>query len=132
MYFKNLGSITSIFEGIDVLSRKATDSEVTDFLALDIIDLEEGFSTKRVKQSNRRRIKKAVERYANFTEEQKKQIPDYVKGYFNLGNHKFNISREKDLTEFLNILNQPCYTMEIDREKSSKICNKIAMNKRKQ
>lgn len=121
LYFKNLGSITSIFEGIDVLYREATDSEVAEFLALDIINLKEGFSTKQVKQSNRRRIKEAVEKYANFTEEQKKQIPDYVKGYcphlFNLDNNKFNISREKDLTEFLNILNQRYYTTEIDREK---------------
>lgn len=41
------------------------------------------------------------------------------------GTHKFNINSEKDLTEFLNGMNQRCYTTEIDGEK--RLANSITV-----
>lgn len=121
LYFKKLNSITSIFEGINILYREATDSEVENFLSFDMINLVGNFSTEYVHTANRRRIKEAMDRYVNFTDEQKTQMVHYVNDYCPLlldsGNNKFNISNEKELTELLNAINQRYYTTEIEGER---------------
>lgn len=81
LYFKNLNTITSIFNGINELYREATDDEVETFLSMDIINLESDFSKDQVKTANRRRIKEATERYNNFSTEQKNRIPNYISQY---------------------------------------------------
>lgn len=121
LYFKNLNTITSIFNGINELYKEATDREVETFLSIDIINLESDFSKDHVKTPNRRRIKEATERYNNFSAEQKGKIPDYISQYcptlYDATTNKFRISNEKELTELLNTLNQRFYTTEIDSEK---------------
>ena len=121
LYFKNLNTITSIFNGINELYREATDDEVETFLSMDIINLESDFSKDQVKTANRRRIKEATERYNNFSTEQKNRIPNYISQYcpnlYDATTNRFRISNEKELTELLNTLNQRYYTTEIDGEK---------------
>lgn len=121
LYFKNLSSITSIFEGINVLYREATDKEIDDFLSMSMLNVTSGFNKDCVKTANRRRIKEAFERYNNFTKQQKNMIPAYIGKYcpsiYDANNKKFNVSNEKDLTDILNTFNQRFYTTEIDGEK---------------
>lgn len=121
LYFKNLSSITSIFIGINILYREATDNEVEEFLSLDIVNVAPQFSKEQVKTANRRRIKEAMKRYEDFTIQQRNKIPDYISKYclniYDSATNKFNISNEKELTELLNTLNQRYYTTEIDGEK---------------
>lgn len=121
LYFKNLNAITSIFKGINILYREATDDEVETFLSMDIINIESNFSKEQVKTANRRRIKEATEKYNNFSSEQKSKIPDYISQYcpnlYDAENNKFRISSENELTDLLNTLNQRYYTTEIDCEK---------------
>ena len=121
LYFKNLNTITSIFNGINELYREATDKEVEDFLNMEIISLGANFNKDQVKTANRRRIKEAIEKYYSFSDIQKLMIPTYINKYcpnlYNSSINKFSISCEKELTELLNTFNQRYYTTEIDSEK---------------
>ena len=121
LYFKNLNTITSIFDGINVLYQEATNQEVEDFLGMGMINVAEGFNKDNVKTANRRRIKGATERYCNFSPEQKERIPSYISQYcphiYDETTGQFNIDNENNLTDLLNVLNQRYYTTEIDNEK---------------
>lgn len=121
LYFKNLNSITSIFDGINVLYREATNQEVEEFLDMEMINVADGFTKDDVKTANRRRIKEATERYRSFSPEQKAKIPSYISKYcphiYDEATCHFNINDENNLTDLLNVLNQRYYTTEIDDEK---------------
>ncbi|MBO7047258.1 MAG: DUF4868 domain-containing protein [Prevotella sp.] len=121
LYFKNLTSITSIFDGINILYREATNQEVEEFLKMDMINVADGFTKDDVKTANRRRIKEASERYRSFSPEQKAKIPSYISKYcphiYDETTSKFNVDDENNLTDLLNVLNQRYYTTEIDDEK---------------
>ena len=121
LYFKSLNAITSIFDGINVLYREATNQEVEEFLEMDMINVAAGFSKDDVKTANRRRIKEASERYHSFSPEQKAKIPSYISKYcphiYDETTSKFNVNDENNLTDLLNVLNQRYYTTEIDDEK---------------
>jgi len=121
LYFKNLNAITSIFDGINILYREATNQEVEDFLDMDMINVADGFTKDDVKTANRRRIKEATERYRSFSPEQKAKIPSYISKYcphiYDEANRQFNVNDENSLTDLLNVLNQRYYTTEIDDEK---------------
>ena len=121
LYFKNLTSITSIFDGINILYREATNQEVEEFLKMDMINVADGFTKDDVKTANRRRIKEASERYRSFSPEQKAKIPSYINKYcphiYDETTSKFNVDDENNLTDLLNVLNQRYYTTEIDDEK---------------
>ena len=121
LYFKNLNAITSIFDGINILYREATNQEVEEFLEMDMINVADGFSKDDVKTANRRRIKEATERYHSFSPEQKAKIPSYISKYcphiYDEAAGKFNVNDENNLTDLLNVLNQRYYTTEIDDEK---------------
>ena len=121
LYFKNLNAITSIFDGINILYREATNQEVEDFLSMDMIKVSPDFGKDDVKTANRRRIKEALDRYNSFSEEQKEKIPSYISKYcphiYDKKTKQFNVSDENNLTDMLNVLNQRFYTTEIDGEK---------------
>lgn len=122
LYFRRLSDITNIFVGIDELYREATDMETTEFLGLDIIDVDADFTVDKVKTANRKRIKAAMDKYSTFTEEQKQRLHIYLQNYnsnlvYDVNTDKFKISSEKELTDLLNGINQRYYTTEIDGEK---------------
>ena len=122
LYFKNLSSITSIFSGIDSLYREATNEETNNFLELQILKVNQNFHSDNVKTANRRRIKAAMEKYDSFNEEQKADLPNYLKNYcgdniYDEETGKFVIDNEEQLTKVLNGINQRFYTTEIDGEK---------------
>lgn len=122
LYFRRLSDITNIFIGIDELYREATDAETTEFLGLDIIDVDPDFTVDKVKTANRKRIKAAMDKYNSFTDDQKQMLHAYLQNYnsellYDLDVNKFKISSEKELTDLLNGINQRYYTTEIDGEK---------------
>lgn len=121
LYFRNLSSITSIFEGINELYNEATDEEVQTLFDMEMVDLGADFGVDKVKIPNRRKIKEALARYNTFSDERKQKLPTYVSKYcpalFDEGTQKFKINSEKELTELLNGMNQRYYTTEIDEEK---------------
>ena len=122
LYFRRLSDITNIFVGIEELYREATDTETTEFLELDILDVNVDFTADKVKTANRKRIKAAMEKYRNFTDDQKSKLHTYLQNYntnlpYDPNTDKFKISSEKELTELLYGINQRYYTTEIDGEK---------------
>ena len=121
LYFRNLSSITSIFEGINELYNEATDDEVQTLFDMEMVDLGADFGVDKVKIPNRRKIKEALARYNSFSDERKQKLPTYVSKYcpalFDEETQKFKINSEKELTELLNGMNQRYYTTEIDEEK---------------
>lgn len=122
LYFKNLNAITTIFNGINELYKEATNDEVDAFLNNEtLVDVAPDFTTDKVKTANRRRIKEATQLYENFSEEQKRQLPNYIGKYcpnlFDEHTQKFKITSEEDLTILLNGLRQRYYTTEIDNRK---------------
>ena len=127
LYFKNLSSITSVFKGINELYKEATDEEVQALFDLDMVNIDESFTKDKVKTANRRRIKEALSRYNNFSEEEKQHIPIYVSRYCPdlYVDGKFQIKSEKDLKELLDVINQRYYTTEIDQEK--RVANSVTI-----
>lgn len=121
LYFKKLSSLTTIFAGINILYKEATNEEVSDFLNMDILEVASDFNEDNVKTANRRKIKEATERYNSFSQEQKDKIPQYLAKYcpnlYNAQTKRFCVEDEKGLTNLLNVFNQRYYTTEIDNEK---------------
>lgn len=121
LYFKNLSSITTIFNGINELYRDATDAEVDTLLGWPELQIEDGFDKSKVKTANRRRIKEAIQKYDSFTEEQKDTLSTYIETYcpalIDQDTNKYKISSETELTDFLNSVNQRYYTTEINQTK---------------
>lgn len=121
LYFRNLSSITSIFNGINELYNEATDGEVQMLFDMGMIELGTDFGVDKVKIPNRRKIKEALVKYNSFSDERKQLLPTYISKYcptlFDENTQKFNINSEKELTELLNGMNQRYYTTEIDEEK---------------
>lgn len=121
LYFKNLNSITTIFNGINELYRDATDAEVDTLLAWPELQVEGGFDKSKVKTANRRKIKEAILKYNNFSEEQKRTLSTYIETYcptlIDQDTNKYKISSETELTAFLNSVNQRYYTTEINKTK---------------
>lgn len=122
LYFQRLSSITSIFLGINELYNEATDAEVETLLSLQILNVAPNFTKDKVKTANRRKIREALDMYNQYDDQQKEQLPDYMKKYcqdisFNYGIRKFEIIDEKTLTLLLNGLCQRYYTTEISQEK---------------
>lgn len=121
LYFKNLSAITAIFPGINELYREATDADVDALLAWPELQIEGGFDNTKVKTANRRKIKEAILRYNEFSEEDKETLHTYIGTYchalIDTVTNKYKISSESELTDFLNSVNQRYYTTEINRTK---------------
>lgn len=74
LYFRRLESITSIFRGIDMLYREATQEETDSFLANDFISLKDDYSGSKVKTANRKRIALAAKTLSELDEPDRKNI----------------------------------------------------------
>lgn len=81
LIFKDLSTISSIFKGIDELYREATDEEVTKFLEQDFILLANGFLVDKVSKPNRKRIALATQSFNEMSEQERKDILEYIKEY---------------------------------------------------
>ena len=81
LYFRRLESITSIFRGIDMLYREATQEETDSFLANDFISLKDDYSGSKVKTANRKRIALAAKTLSELDEPDRKNIFKYIGDY---------------------------------------------------
>lgn len=120
LYFRKFETIAPIFKGIDELYREATDSEVDKFLNFDFINLQEKYSTEKVKKANRKRVALAMESLKGYTDEQKSTIFNYTNDYFpdlKYNGTSFEIGSEEDLKNLLYGIEQRLYTTVATREK---------------
>lgn len=120
LYFKKLSSITAIFHGIDEVFREATEEETLTFLKQEFVVLGSDFTSKNVKQPNRKRLALAKEAMDGYDKEQKtavlRSIRDYYPSIINDDN-TFKIETDDDLTYLLYGILQRYYTTADGREK---------------
>lgn len=126
LYFKKLETITSIFKGIEVLYKEATEKETTDFLEQNFIILENNFNSSNVKKSNRKRIALAINAINSFEDKQIDVVFDYIVDYcpqLSTQEKKFKITSEKDLELLSYGILQRFYTTPTGNEK--RIANSV-------
>lgn len=126
LYFYKLSSIASIFLGIEVLHREATEKEVKNFLNSGFITLTNGFSSTYVKTQTRKNIALAIDVLNNFENDDKEAIFEYTHNYcpgLAYTNNTFSIGSEDDLKLLLFGIGQRFYTTPIGNER--RIANSI-------
>lgn len=127
LYFQKLSKITSIFKGIDILYREATDEETRNFLNERFIKLSNDFSADKVKTRNRQRIALAIDTINGLRGKDRKALFDYIAEYrpeLKKGKRNvFAIGSEEDLKNFLYGIEQRYYTTEVNPER--RIANSI-------
>ena len=120
LYFRRLESITSIFRGIDMLYREATQEETDSFLANDFISLKDDYSSSKVKTANRKRIALAVKTQSELDESDRKNIFKYIGDYcpdLKVSENAFEIGSENELKMLLYGIEQRFYTTPFGGEK---------------
>lgn len=128
LFFKNLSFITSIFKGIEVLFREATNDEVTVFLESAIVEMGEGYKSDMIKTQNRKRLKAAKEKYESFSDEQKLLLDEYLHDYcpeLEKTDNGYKVKNEEEMTKLLNGINQRYYTTPVDKER--RLANSVSV-----
>jgi hypothetical protein len=122
LLFRNLGTISSIFKGVDALYKEATHEEVNTFLNESFITLSDDYDASKVSKPNRKRIALAIESFAGLEVEEKTQIMDYIHGYcenisYDEAEKKFSISNDEELKFLLYGIEERFYTTLLGGEK---------------
>ncbi|MDW2001552.1 ATP F0F1 synthase synthase [Vibrio sp. 2304] len=123
LIFKNLATITSIFKGIDVLYKEATNDEVEEFLDEPYIELAGDYGLDKVSKPNRKRIALAMASLDAMTDDDKANMLGYIDEYcdqkltFDEANSKFEISTDDELKLLLYGIEQRFYTTPFGHEK---------------
>jgi len=120
LYFKRLPAISGIFKGIDSLYREATETETTDFLQREFVQLDEGFSSAKVGKLNRHRIAMALDTLNRFEEQEKNTVLDYIRDYcpgLDYQDNAFKIRSDEDLKQLLYGIEQRYYTTPVGNER---------------
>lgn len=120
LYFKNIAKVKSMFKGIEELYREATQDEVDAFLNHDFISLKETFTSDNVKTANRKRIAMAIDILDQFTQDDEKQIFQYICSYCGdvpVNDETFLVSTENHLKKILYGIEQRYYTTPLGNEK---------------
>jgi hypothetical protein len=122
LYFRSLSTISTIFRGIDVLYREATQEETEKFLKNDFVKLGTSYTPDQVKKANRKRIAMAMDTLDKFSPKDKKSIYKYIQEYckdlqFDKKASSFTIDTEDDLKLLLYGIEQRYYTTILGGEK---------------
>ena len=123
LYFKKLP--TTIFQGIEILYRTATETETKEFLESSFLTLDENYTTESVKTANRKRIAHVKDIWNSYTKEEQKEVINYTKEYCENIVYKkgaFQINNEEDLKNILYGLEQRYFTT-ISGEKEKRVAN---------
>ena len=125
LFFQKLESLTTIFKGIDVLYKEATEQETTSFLQNDFISLYDDFNATKVNKSIRKKITLATNTLNSLDSTQKLRMIEYIKVNADLifENNAFSISSEDDLKKLLFGISERYYETPISQEK--RIANSI-------
>lgn len=113
LLFKSLPTIASIFKGIDILYREATETETGQFLCKSFIALRDGFSAQKVSKPNRHRISMDIETMEKFDDGQQQEIVSYIQGYCPALSYQggaFSIGTDNELKLLLYGIEQRYYT----------------------
>lgn len=103
LYFLELNRLYSIFSNIKNEYVQGTSGSIHEFLANDIISLDENFSEGKVSLSNRKRISEVARVYNAYSMEQKEELKNYICQFshgdleYNEHERKFSIKNDIDL-----------------------------------
>lgn len=103
LYFLELNRLYSIFFNIKNEYVQGTSGSIHEFLANDIISLDENFSEGKVSLSNRKRISEVARVYNAYSMEQKEELKNYICQFshgdleYNEHERKFSIKNDIDL-----------------------------------
>ncbi len=122
LVFRNLATISSIFKGIDILYKEATQEKVESFLSESFINLLDGYSATKVSKPNRKRIALAMDSLERLEVHEKDQMLDYIHEYctditYNNSDKCFSISTDDELKFLLYGIEQRFYTTMLGQEK---------------
>jgi len=123
LIFRNLATISSIFKGIDVLYKEATEVEVGSFLDESFIELSGGYNVANVSKPNRKRVALAMNTLASMSSDDKAEMLSYIHGYteeklnFDQENGKYEIASDNQLKHLLYGIEQRFYTAPFSKEK---------------
>jgi len=123
LVFRNLARISSIFKGIDLLYREATQQETESFLMSNFISLKDDYNANKVSKPNRKRIALAQNTLDGMSQEDKLGVLSYINDYcgdhliYNEENQQFEISTDDDLKLLLYGVEQRFYTTKYGKEK---------------
>ncbi len=123
LIFRSLATISSVFSGIDLLYKEATNEEVESFLVEPFIGLVNDYDASKVSKPNRKRISLAMDTLATMSVSDKVSMLDYIDDYcsqklvFNKAEGKFEISTDDELKLLLYGIEQRFYTTPFGHEK---------------
>ena len=125
LLFRDLSSITSIFNGISELYREATKEEIQQFLDMEFV-VAEGVISESVTIPNRKRIALAMRTLNQLNKTETQEIYEYITEYcpkLKATEDKFKITNNEDLSLLLYGIEQRFYTTCVGKEK--RIANSI-------
>lgn len=123
LLFRNLATISSIFKGIDILYKEATEEEVKSFLSESFIVLSNDYDVEKVSKPNRKRIALAMDTLAAMPVEDRGEMLNYINDYcaeklkYDTAECKFELSSEEELKYLLYGIEQRFYTTRFGNEK---------------
>lgn len=122
LVFRNLGTISSIFKGIDSLYKEATKEEVEEFLSESFIGLSDGYDANKVSKPNRKRIALAMASFSKLLDSEKGQMLNYIRQYcenisYDEKGEQFSISTDDELKFLLYGIEQRFYTTVLGQER---------------
>lgn len=103
LYFQELNRLYNIFPNIKSKYVEGTADVISNFLANDIISLDDDFSEEKVSVSNRKRIYAVAQTYNAYTQEQKRNLKEYIHQFcdgdlvFNEDSQNFKIHNDIEL-----------------------------------
>lgn len=123
LIFKKLAAISSIFKGIDILFKEATEDDVAQFLSESFISLSQEYDVKKVSKPNRKRVALAMDTLAAMSPADKANMLLYINSYchanviFNPQAGSFSINSDDELKLLLYGIEQRFYTTPFGQEK---------------
>lgn len=125
LLFRDLSSITSIFNGISELYREATKEEIQQFLDMEFV-VADGVAAESVTIPNRKRIALAMKTLNQLNQTETQEIHEYITEYcpkLKGSENKFKVTNNEELSLLLYGIEQRFYTTRVGQEK--RIANSI-------
>lgn len=125
LYFQRLETISSIFKGIEMLYREATEEEVVEFFDNDFISLQPTLEIPKIGKASRKRIATAITALNSFNTEEKQRVIEYTINSSGLvfENNTFIINNEDDIQKLYWGITERYYVSPISQER--RIANSI-------
>ena len=123
LIFRNIATIASVFKGIDILYKEATNDEVTTFLDEEVVSLSGGYNVDKVSKPNRKRIALALKTLSSMSLQDRDDIFTYIHSYCDdklncdADGKTIEITSDEDLKFLLYGIEQRFYTTPLGQEK---------------